>query len=107
MGFPHSQIGPRGRVEQMTKRKNNLHLLSGEQQKALGQFQKDFKQALPHMAAMANTAKKLHQAMIDAPFWRVVDTPKPDEAPEPEMWSVGHAQVNYVDHIKTEGTQQQ
>jgi hypothetical protein len=38
-------------------------------------------------------------------MWRVVDTPKPDEAEEPKMWSVGHAKVNYVDHIEHEGIQ--
>jgi hypothetical protein len=89
----------------MTKQQNNLHLLSGEQLAALGKFQKDLKTAMPHMVAMAQAAKRLHQEMIDAPLWRVVETPKPDEVEEPEMWSVGHAEVNYVDHIKTEGTQ--
>jgi hypothetical protein len=89
----------------MTKKPNNIHLLSGEQQAALGKFQKDFKTAMPHMVAMAQAAKRLHQAMVDAPMWRIVDTPKPDEVEEPQMWSVGHAKVNYVDHIEHEGTQ--
>lgn len=89
----------------MTKKPNNIHLLSGEQQAALGTFQKDLKKVMPHMAAMAQAAKRLNQAMIDAPYWRVVETPKPDEVEEPEMWTVGHAKVNYVDHIKHEGTQ--
>jgi hypothetical protein len=93
----------------MTKRKpkggNNLHLLSGEQRAALDKFQKDFQTAMPHMAAMAQTAKQLHHSMINAPVWRIVDTPKPDEVEDPQMWSVGHAKVNYVDHIKHEGTQ--
>jgi hypothetical protein len=87
------------------RRPSNLHLLDGEQRQALGKFQKDFQTAMPHMAQLAQAAKRLHQSMIDAPLWRVIDTPKPDDAPEPEVWSVGHAQVNYVDHIKHEGTQ--
>jgi hypothetical protein len=89
----------------MTKKPNNIHLLSDEQRAALGKFQKDFKTAMPHMVELAEAAKRVHQAMIDAPMWRVVDTPKPDEAEEPKMWSVGHAKVNYVDHIEHEGTQ--
>jgi hypothetical protein len=91
----------------MTKQRNNIHLLSGEQQAALATFQKDLKAATPQLNILAQAAKRLHQEMIDAPFWRVMDTPKPEDVEEPKMWSVGHAQVNYVDHIKThnEGTQ--
>lgn len=89
----------------MTKKPNNLHLLSGEQLAALGKFQKDLKTTMPHMQAMAQAAKRVHQAMIDAPVWRVVETPKPEDLAEPEPWTVGHAKINYVDHIETEGTQ--
>lgn len=89
----------------MTKRRNNLHLLSDEQRAALRKFQTDYQKVAPRMAHLGQTAKQLHQAMIDAPVWRIVDTPKPDEVEEPKMWTVGHAKVNYVDHIKTEGTQ--
>lgn len=87
------------------RRPNNLHLLDGQQREALGKFQKDLQQALPHMQGMAKTAMTLHQAIIDAPVLRVVDTPKPEGVPEPELWSVGHAKVNYVEHIEHEGTQ--
>lgn len=97
-------------TQRKPKRANNLHLLSGDQQQALGKFQKDLKTAMPHMVEMATAAKRLHQGMLDAPFWRVMDGPRPDEAEEPQEWTVGHAQVNYVDHIKTtmdnEGTQE-
>jgi hypothetical protein len=89
----------------MTKQHNNIHLLSGEQKQALGKFQKDVQTAVPHMVEMAQAAKRLHQSMIDAPFWRVVETPKPDDVEEPKMWEVGHAKVNYVEQIKHEGTQ--
>lgn len=95
----------------MTKRvqrQNNLHLLDDEQKQALGKFQKDFQTAMPAMQELARNAKAIHQAMIDAPMWNIMETPKPDTVTEqPEMWSVGHAKVNYVDHIKTEGTQEQ
>lgn len=89
----------------MSKRRNNIHMLSGEQQQALGKFQQDLQTAMPHMVSMAQTAKRLHQSMINAPFWRVLETPKPDEVEETKPWTVGHAQVNYVEHIKHEGTQ--
>lgn len=101
----------------MSKRKaqrdNNIHLLSGQQREELGKFQKDLNKAMPHMMEMATTAKRLNQAMIDTPLWRVVDNapvqPQPEDFEEPKMWTVGHAKVNYVDHIKTsaddEGTQ--
>ena len=79
--------------------------LNAEQRAALRKFQQDFQTAMPQLQHLAQTAKAVHQSMIDAPFWRIVDTPKPDEAEQPEMWTVGHAKVNYVDHIETEGTQ--
>jgi hypothetical protein len=84
---------------------NNIGKLNNEQRAALAKFQKDLKTAMPHIAEMGQTAKRLHQNMIDAPFWRVVETPKPDEVEELKPWTVGHAKVNYVDHIETEGTQ--
>lgn len=89
----------------MTKRKNNIHLLSDEQRAAFGTYQKDLKKALPHMQAAAETAKMLRDNMINAKFWRIVDTPKPEDIEDAAAWSVGHAQVNYVEHIKTEGAQ--
>lgn len=93
-------------TQRKPKRPNNLHLLSGEQQQTLAKFQKDLKTAMPHMVDMAQNAKRLHQAMIDAPLWRIVDTPKPDEVQEPKPWTVGHAKVNYVDHIEHEGAEE-
>lgn len=84
---------------------NNIHLLTDEQRAALARYQKDFQKALPQIQELAQTAKAVHQSMIDAPVWRIVDTPKPDDAPEPKPWTVGHAQVNYVDHIEHEGAQ--
>lgn len=97
----------------MSKRKprqgNNLHLLDGQQRAELGKFGKDLRDAMPHMVEMATTAKALHKAMIEAPFWTIQDAPKPtdEEVGESEVWTVGHAKVNYVkpEDIKTEGAQ--
>ena len=92
-------------TQRKPRRANSLHLLDGQQREALDQFQKDFKQVLPQMQSMAVTAKALRDRMVKAPVWRVVEAPKPEDAVEPEMWTVGHAKVNYVDNIKIEGTQ--
>lgn len=93
----------------MSKNRNKIGV-TPEQREALGKYQKDFMAAAPHIAELATAAKQMHQAIVDAPLWRVVENPKPDAAQDkpPELWSVGHAKVNYVDHIKTtndEGTQ--
>jgi hypothetical protein len=80
-----------------------------EQREALGKYQRDFRAALPHIAELATAAKNMHQALVDAPVWNIVQNPKPEGAQDkPQLWSVGHAKVNYVDHIETtndEGTQ--
>lgn len=90
------------------KRRNNIDMLTGEQKSALGKFQTDVQTALPHMQEMARTAQALHRNMINAPVWKILDTPRPDDVPEqPQEWTVGHAKVNFVDHIKTEGAQEQ
>jgi hypothetical protein len=88
-----------------TQRRNNLHLLDDEQRAALAKYQKDFVKALPQMESLARTAQRVHEEMIKAPYWRIAETPKPEDVEEPKMWSVGHAQINYVDHIEHEGTQ--
>jgi hypothetical protein len=93
----------------MSKRDSRIGV-TPEQREALGKYQKDFQAALPHITELARSAKAMHQAIVDAPLWRVVENPKPEAAQDkPELWSVGHAKVNYVDHIKTtndEGTQE-
>jgi len=93
----------------MTNRKinarNNIGQMDAEEKRALGTFQRDLQRGMPQMQQLAAAAKRLHQAMIDAPTWQLMETPKPEDAEEPKMWSVGHAQVNYVDEIKTEGAQ--
>lgn len=92
----------------MSKRDSKIQV-TGEQRAALEQYQKDFRKALPHITELAVAAKNMHKALVDAPLWSVVQNPKPDGTQDkPELWSVGHAKVNYVDHIKTtedEGTQ--
>lgn len=83
---------------------NNLRKLTAEQRAALAKFAGDFQKAMPHMAAAAKTAQKVHQSMLDAPTWSLVENSKPTTpAEDPQMWTVGHAQVNYVDHIDTIG----
>lgn len=87
---------------------NNLHLLNNEQRQALAQWAKDFREAMPRIAALTKAAQDTHDAMINAPGWYVQDAPKPDDQPEPQEWSTGPPKVNFVDHIEVtepEGTQ--
>jgi hypothetical protein len=97
------RIGPWSAVkmgEAMSKSDNKIQV-TPEQREALGQYQRDFRAALPHIAELATA--------VDAPVWNIVQNPKPEGAQDkPQLWSVGHAKVNYVDHIETtndEGTQ--
>lgn len=90
--------------------RDNRIKVTPEQREALGKYQRDFKAAMPHITELATAAKGMHDALLGAPLWRVTEAPKPEGLqPKPELWSVGHAEVNYVEHIKTtndEGTQQ-
>lgn len=93
----------------MSKRDSKIQV-TAEQREALGKYQKDFRKALPHITELAQSAKNMHQALIDAPLWSINQNPRPEGTQDkPELWTVGHAKVNYVDHIETtniEGTQQ-
>lgn len=79
-----------------------MNPLGRQEQEAFTKYQKDFRRALPHMREFAETAKRVHEGMVNAPYWTVQENAKPD-APvqDPGMWSVGHAKVNYVDKIET------
>lgn len=88
----------------MTKQHNNTGELTDEQRAALRKFQRDLKTAKPVLSRTAQVAQDLHQAMVDAPVWRVTESPPPQQVSpptQPELWTVGHAKVNYVDHIDT------
>lgn len=85
------------------KKCNHIDELSDEQRAAVAKFRKDVTKAAPHIATIGHVAKGVYQEFIDAPGWHLAEAPKPAGFcdPPPEQWSVGHAQVNYVDHIKT------
>lgn len=80
-----------------------------EQRQALAKYQKDFRKALPHITQLATDAKTYYDTFMNAPAWAIADNPKAEgEQRNPQAWTVGHAKVNYVDHIETtnnEGTQ--
>lgn len=84
-------------------KRNHIDELSDEQRAAVAKFRKDVRKALPHIATIGNVAKGVYQEFIDAPGWHLGQAPKPCgfEDPPSEQWSVGHAKVNYVDHIET------
>ena len=87
----------------MKKRKDVSDQLSDEQRAAIAKFTKDVKKAMPHITTIGQVAKQMHQELINAPTWYLAQAPKPPgfADPPPEQWSVGHAKVNYVDHIET------
>jgi len=77
--------------------------LTPEQRAAVAKFKKDVKKVLPHIRTMGQVAKQVHQEFINAPTWYLAEAPKPYgfQEPPPQQWSVGHAKINYVDHVKT------
>ena len=81
----------------------NDNELTPEQIAVRNKFVKDLRTAMPSLVEIGKAAKKVHNDFITAPVWHLADAPKaPDfTEPPPQEWSVGHAQVNYVDHIDT------
>jgi hypothetical protein len=81
--------------------------MSAEQLDALAQWQKDFQKAYPLIMQTQAVAQRLWQDLLDAPTHRVAVSDVPERLKEQveqsEIWSVGHAQVNYVDHIDIKG----
>jgi hypothetical protein len=87
----------------MSKNRKGFQAPNAEQRAAILKYQKDFAKAAPAIVELARDAKGYYDTFMGAPNWAIRDNPKPDEPQEdkPELWTVGHAQVNYVDHIKT------
>lgn len=77
--------------------------LTAAERAALIDFAATYKKARPNVSRTAAMAKRIHRELINAPMLGIGDTPKPsgfsEQPPPPEIWTVGHAQVNYVDHI--------
>lgn len=81
--------------------------LSMEQRIALQQWQQDMQKMWPEIQKAGVMAQRLFQEMIDAPQWQIAETERPEwhaaenaECVGPhQLWTVGHAKVNYVDHI--------
>lgn len=74
--------------------------LTLEQRQAVADFAKHMQDNRRIYAETAQMAKRIHQELVDAPQWRIAETPKPDNAPTEEVWSIGAPKVNYVDHIQ-------
>jgi Holliday junction resolvase len=100
MAMRHKPIKPKKHQAQQRKvRDPHTVYLNAEQQAALTKFQQDFRAAAPMMVETANVAQRIFQEVLDAPQWKIADTDRPNDAPKQQMWTVGHAKVNYVDHI--------
>jgi hypothetical protein len=82
--------------------------LTIEQQQAITQFQKDFHARLQPMRETRAVAQRIWQETVDAPRWRIAETTRPEHLPEepPQLWTVGHAKVNYVDKIDSRRDEQ-
>jgi hypothetical protein len=109
MAMRHKPIQPRKKPPVKGKRRgagqHHVHLTQ-DQQDALTQFQKDFRKAYPAIVETTAVAQKLFQELIDQPEWRIAEAEMPPGVAKPDtekVWSVGHAKVNYVDHIERKG----
>lgn len=93
----------------MTKGHLDIDDLSMEQRKALAKVQRDLQAAMPKMVEAGRTAQRMFEDLKNAQNWQISETPRPEQVSEPKPWTVGHAQVNYVDKIdlRTEGTEQE
>ncbi len=68
---------------------------------ALKQYQKDMIAARPVMQETSEVARRIWDETKNAKTLRIAETQMPDGQQPPEVtpWTVGHAQVNYVDKI--------
>jgi hypothetical protein len=82
--------------------------LTTDQQQAIIQFQKDFHERLRPMQETRGVAERIWRETVDAPRWRIAETTRPDHLSEepPQLWTVGHAKVNYVDKIDSRRDEQ-
>jgi hypothetical protein len=81
--------------------------LTPEQQEALAKWQKDFQRAHPLIVETQAVAQRLWKELLDADEWRIAVSEVPEhlkaQQEKPEVWSVGHAKVNYVEKIEVKG----
>ena len=83
---------------------NNINdKLTPGQRAGRDKFVKDLRKSIPDLMKMGRSARKEYEDFINAPAWHLTDAPRGAGFEEPwsQHWTVGHAQVNYVDHIDT------
>jgi hypothetical protein len=75
--------------------------MTTEQEHALVQWQKDYQKAAPLIAETQAVAQRVWQELLAADEWQIAQSVPPEHMrpQQPETWTVGHAKVNYVDHI--------
>ena len=75
--------------------------LTTEQERALAQWQRDYQKAAPLIVETQAVAQRIWQELLNADEWRIAESVPPEhlKPKQPELWSVGHAKVNIVDHI--------
>ena len=95
----HKPILPR-QIRQRPQQGKQRVPITAEQNAALQKWIRDFKKVAPEIAKAAVVEQRLFQEMLDASTWQIAETQQPEHiTEEPKTWTVGHAQVNEVDHI--------
>lgn len=90
------------------KRKKMSHVhLGPERMTALQEFQRDLVTAMPQIGEITTSARQVFDEMVHAKTWNIVESEKPEDMVDriQQSMSIGHAQVNYVDHIETKRSQ--
>lgn len=98
MVMRHKPILPRPN-RQVPQRPKQRAPMTGEQNEALQKWVRDFQTIAPEIVKAAVVEQRLFQEMLDASTWQIAETERPEHIAEPKPWTVGHAQVNEVDHI--------
>ena len=83
------------------KRPNIPDDMSPEVLAALSQWMRDMQKMMPKIREMGSVAREVHQRLLDAPEWQVVEAEPPPWAETPSnpltSWNIGAPQVNYVE----------
>lgn len=68
--------------------------LDDEQLEAVNTFAEDFRAAVPVMMHAGQTAQRIWHEIVRSPTLSIPE--KPDDV-SADMWSVGHAKINYTE----------
>jgi hypothetical protein len=78
----------------------DLSKLTAEQRAAFIEFATVANSVAGQRNEMMETAQAIFAGLVTAPQWGITEGARPGQQQPQHMWSVGHPQVNYVDHIE-------